>query len=91
MEITKDFFSQLILDINNVKFSRKLFKAYNIQEVDEFLEDLINNLANNTDFTYKLKRLENLINEKNFSFSISGYNMKEVNEFLDYLLKKIKV
>ena len=57
MEINNDFFSQLILDINNVRFNKKLFKGYNVQEVDQLLDDLINNLSNDMDFTYKLKNL----------------------------------
>lgn len=91
MEINNDFFSQLILDINNVRFNKKLFKGYNVQEVDQLLDDLINNLSNDMDFTYKLKKLEYLINEKKFSFSVSGYNIKEVDEFLDSLIKRTKV
>lgn len=90
METNNDF-SELILDINNVRFTKKLFKGYNVQEVDQFLDKLINNLSNDMDFTYKLKNLEYLINEKKFSFSVSGYNIKEVDEFLDSLIRRIKV
>ena len=91
MEINNDFFIQLILDINNVRFNRKLFKAYNVQEVDQFLDDLISNLKNNTDLTYKLKNIEYMINGKNFRTSISGYNIKEVDLFLDNIIKRIQV
>ena len=91
MEINNDFFIQLILDINNVRFNRKLFKAYNVQEVDQFLDDLISNLKNNTDLTYKLKNIEYMINGKNFRTSISGYNIKEVDLFLDNIIKSIQL
>ena len=90
MEINDEFFSQLIVDINNIKFNKKLFKAYNVQEVDKFLDDLINNLRDNIDVTYKIKKMEYMINEKNFSFSYSGYNVKEVDEFLYGLMEKIR-
>ena len=92
MEINNDFFTKLIFDISNVKFNRKLLKAYNVQEVDQFLDDLSKEiLDNNADFTFKLKNLEYLISKKKFSSSFSGYDIKEVDEFLDSLIKRIQV
>ena len=91
MEINDNFILQLILDISNVKFTRKFFKAYNVQDVDQFLDDLISNLRNNIDNIYKLKQLEYMINEKEFKISTAGYNMKEVDEFLDSLIRRITI
>lgn len=91
MEVNDEFFSQLVLDINNVKFNKKIFNAYNIQEVDQFLDDLICILSNNMEFTYKIKELENLVNRRNWSLSILGYNKKEVDEFFDDILERINI
>jgi len=91
MEINDDFFSQLILNINNVRFNKKLFKAYNVQEVDNFLDALINMLRNNIEPNYKIKKIEYMINEKKFNFCFSGYNIKEVDEFLLNLVSMLKI
>lgn len=91
MEVNNEFFKQLILDINNVRFNKKYFKAYNVQEVDQFLDDLISILSNNIDFKSKIKELQNLTTEKKFSSSILGYNIDEVDKFLDNIQKRIKV
>ena len=86
-----DFISQIILDIKNVKFNRKILNAYNVFEVDQFLDDLINCLENNTDYSYELKKIEYMINEKNFSYAFSGYNPKEVDSFLESLMHRTKI
>ena len=78
-----DFISQIILDIKNVKFNRKILNAYNVFEVDQFLDDLIN--------SYELKKIEYMINEKNFSYAFSGYNPKEVDSFLESLMHRTKI
>lgn len=91
MEINNDFFPQLILEINNVRFNKKYFNAYSIQEVDQFLEDLINIMSSDIEFKYKIKELKDLDDRKKFSLSFLGYNKNEVDEFLDNILKRIKV
>jgi DivIVA domain-containing protein len=91
MIIDDDFILRLISDISNVKFNKKLFKAYNVKDVDQFLDDLITILRKKTDSTYNLKKLEYMINEKNFKVSASGYNINEVNDFLNNLIKKVRI
>ena len=89
MKKNNDFFLQLILDINNVKFNKKTFKGSSVKEVDQFLDNLINNLRKDVDFAYRLKELEYLIKGKQFSYSLSGYNPQEVDMFLNDILKRI--
>ena len=92
MEINSDFFTKLIYDISNVRFTRKLLKAYDVNDVDQFLDDVSQIImSNNEDDTYKLKKLEYMINEKKFNTSFTGYNIKEVDDFLEDLIKRIQV
>ncbi len=91
MENNDALIKELIADINGAMFNRKYIKAYSVKDVDDFLDEIIselNNLYNNKDLTYDLKKIEYMINEKEIEKAFPGYNAKEVEDFFGELKRR---
>ena len=79
-----------------MKFSKQIFNGYNINEVDNFLDEISLILEelkydNDSVYEFKLTKIEFKINEIKFNKMHNGYSVIDVDNFLEKVCMQLKI